>query len=385
MRALVVSHYALPHVGGVENLVDLEVRGLASAGHDVTLVTSRASGVGRMPRYCGKVRVVRVSAWNGPEKFGIPYPLFAPNLLGVLWREVGRCDVVHAHGFMFMNSALAILMANLQHKPCILTDHGGIQKFGSHFATLLARIGAETVGRLSTTLATRVVTYNGRIQRTLARLGRRSDVEFLANPVDTELFYPPTAKEREAARVALGWHDERPRILFAGRLIATKGIPLLLASAEPSFDLVFCGPGDPALLGPLPRPGIQYLPPRPQHELRQLYHAADVLVLPAEVREGFPLVVQEAVACGLPAVVGNDPGFAPYRGLPGLQFTERTPEAIRSAIGHALVEGPGLKRIDGRERTHSFPNLEKWVEELFQLPTHPGEDRLHMKVPLATH
>ena len=71
----------------------------------------------------------------------------------------------------------------------------------------------------------------------------------------------------------------------------------------PGHDLVFCGPGDPGILGALPRPGVEYLPPRPQAELRALYHAADVLVLPAEVREGFPLVVQEAVACGLPVLV----------------------------------------------------------------------------------
>jgi hypothetical protein len=61
-----------------------------------------------------------------------------------------------------------------------------------------------------------------------------------------------------------------------------------------------------------------------------------VLALPAEVREGFPLVVQEAVASGVPAVLGDDPGFAPYRGLPGLIFCDRTPDAVRAAIGRAL-------------------------------------------------
>ena len=387
MRVLVVSHYALPHVGGVENLVDLEIRGLAAAGHEVALVTSNTGGVGRAPNYPASVRVVRVPAWNGPERLGIPYPIFSPRLFTTLWREVGRCDVVHAHGFMFVNSALAVLVSRLRGKPCILTDHGGIQKFNSRFATLLARIGAETVGRLSVTLATRAVTYNGRIQQTLAHLGRRDDVEFLPNPVDGDLFYPPTAEERQRARTALGWNDDRPRVLFAGRLIATKGIPLLLAAADPSYELVFCGPGDPAILGALPRPGIEYLPPRPQHELRQLYHAADALALPAEVREGFPLVVQEAVACGLPAVVGNDPGFAPYRDLPGLFFCERNATEIQTAIRRAIAHGVSLNDQRSSDRASCFPPLDEWVETLYPSTNARGEDRptvrLHTRVPLA--
>jgi glycosyltransferase involved in cell wall biosynthesis len=374
MKVLVVSHLALPHVGGVENLVDLEVRALAAAGHTVVLVTSDGTGAGRTPQYPDTVRVIRVHAWHVLERrLGIPYPLFGPRILTTLWKEIRAAAIVHAHGFLFANTSLAVLLAKLAGKPCVLTDHGGIQKFGSVPATIAARLGAETVGRMSASLATRVTTYNARILDTLNRLGRRKDAEFIPNPVDTAVFHPPTATERAAARAALGWADGRRKVLFVGRLIATKGVPLLLQSADASFDLVFCGPGDASILGPLPRARVEYLPPRPQSELRTLYHAADALALPAEVREGFPLVVQEAAACGLPVVLGYDPGFEPYRRLPGLVFCERTPAAVRTAIQAALATTIHAGAED------FFPTFERWVNRMYP----PPEPETHSEVCIA--
>jgi D-inositol-3-phosphate glycosyltransferase len=366
VRVLVVCHLAFPHVGGVETVVDLEIRALAAAGHTVTLVTSDGDGKGRTPDYPPSVRVVRVPAWHLLERnWGVPYPLFGPRLLATLWGEVGRADVVHAHGFLFQNSVLAVQLARLRGVPCVLTDHGGIQRFASEPVTAVARLAAETVGRATARAADRVVTFNARIAADLGRLARRRDIEFLPNPIDTDLFRPPTPAERTAARRALGWPDGRAVVLYTGRLIQTKGVPLLAAAADPAaFDLVFCGPGDVTLLGPLPRPGVQYLAPRPQAELVPLYHAADALALPADVREGFPLVVQEAVACGLPVVLGYDPGFEPYRPLPGLVFTARTVPAVRAAVGEALARG----RSAG---TDFFPPLTDWVNRLYRIPN-PG-------------
>ena len=377
MRVLIVSHLALPHVGGVENLVDLEIRALATAGPAVTLVTSDGGGRGERPEYPAGVTVIRVPAAHLLERrFGIPYPLFSPRLVAILWRELGRVDVVHAHGFLFLGSVVAMILAKVRGVPSVLTDHGGIQKFASPVATAVARLGAETLGRVTTMLAGRAVAYNSRVQALLAKFRRRADVAFLMNPVDGERFFPPTPGQRAAARRSLGW-DDRPKVLFVGRLLASKGVPLLLAAADASFDLVFCGPGDVSLLGPLPRPGVEYLPPRPQAELRTLYHAADAVALPAEVREGFPLVVQEALSCGLPVVLGYDPGFEPYRGLTGLFFTERTVEGVRRAIREALSNSwraggvsPLILISQGQESGGlrpplAFPTTSEWVRQLF--------------------
>jgi glycosyltransferase involved in cell wall biosynthesis len=362
MSVLVVSHHALPHIGGVELLVDKEIRALCARGRSVVLVTSAAgvpSAPAELPR---EVRVVRVPAWNGLERHcHLSFPIFSPRLLLRLWEEVGRCDVVHVHGLLFMSSVVALLVARLRGRPCILTDHGGIQRYGSAIATVLARVGMETIGRLSALLATRLVSFNSRITALLQRLAAPHKTLFLPNPVDRSVFGPPSPQQRRAARQRLGWADDRRKVLFVGRLIPDKGVPLLLQATDPSYDLVFCGPGDPAILGaPLP-PRVEYLPPRPQAELVSVYHAADLLVLPSR-REGFPLVVQEALVCGLPVVLSNDSGYAPYADLPGLHFCEQSPASIRQAVLRGLAEGPAPA---SPELEDLCPSPDAWLDHLY--------------------
>jgi len=225
------------------------------------------------------VRIVRVTAWHGLERrFRLGYPIFAPSLVWRLWRELDWCETVHIHGFMFLSSIVAALLARGRGKTIILTDHGGIQHFQSRVKRLLVRIGAATVGRITARCSTRLVAYNSRIARLLERLAARpGQCELLLNPVDRGLFQAPSAAERTQLRAALGWQPDRHKVLFVGRLTEEKGVPDLLQCASPSYDLVFCGPGNPNILGALPRPGIEYLPPRPQTELVKLYQSADLL------------------------------------------------------------------------------------------------------------
>lgn len=366
MRVLIVSHHFLPHVGGLEVLVHYEIEALAAAGHEVVLVTSNGTGNAQTPRYPDSVQVFRVPAWHFLERrFRLPYPIFSPTLATRIWKELQACDVVHIHGFMFHSSIMAAVLARLRQKPVILTDHGGIQQFDSRFKRILAWIGAHSVGRVTARYSDRLVAYNVRITQLLERLAARpGEALFLPNPVDGELFHPVDASERAALRRDLGWKSDRLKVLFVGRLTTEKGIPLLLDCLRPDqYDVVFCGSGDPSILGPLPRPGVEFLTPRPQAELVKLYQAADLLVVPSKAREGFPLVVQEGLACGLKVILGYEPGFEPYRVLAGLFFCEATAAGVGQAIQSALDHPAPASQAE--ELARFCPQPDVWICRLF--------------------
>ena len=370
MRVLIVCHHAPPHIGGLENLVDLEVRALARRGHSVAVVTSNLGGAGTEPNYPDNVRVVRLRAWHVFERrFAVAFPIFSPHLAWVIWRELGRCDVMHAHGFVFMSTAVAMPLAALRRRRRILTDHGGLLRYPSRRMTWGLRLLIETVGRLNCLLATKLFAYNAHVQRLLERLGRRkSKVIFLPNPVDREHFHPPTPDERTAARQDLGWRDDRPKVLFVGRLVPDKGLDILLDAKDASFDLVFCGPGEPAVIARLKDRGAQHLPPRPQRDLIKVYHAADAFALPSW-NEGFPVAIQEALACGLPVVTTQTDAYEPYRGLPGLHLSPIDPPKFREGIIDALrspITEPGDEPDEGRDTINpALPEVEQWLANLF--------------------
>ena len=79
---------------------------------------------------------------------------------------------------------------------------------------------------------------------------------------------------------------------------------IALAAATPAWQWCVIGEGpiDPSTWR---LPNVRTLGKLPQEAIVDYYRAADVLVLPS-VGEGFPLVVQEALSCGLPVAVHTE-------------------------------------------------------------------------------
>ena len=215
MRILFVSHYATPHIGGIESVIHWLRRELKSRGHEVVHVACSASHypLDELPPDEG---VIRVPALNVLEnRLGVPYPIFSPKLHTVLARELKRADVVHAHGLLYQSSFWALRYAKLRHRgpsgPVrVLTEHVGHVPYESGVLDRMESMAIGTIGRLSVKAAESVVVLNRQVGSEVEALGPNGPVLQIPNGIDTSLFRPAQNGEREALRREFGW-DDLPR------------------------------------------------------------------------------------------------------------------------------------------------------------------------------
>ncbi|MFL5885555.1 MAG: glycosyltransferase family 4 protein [Thermoleophilaceae bacterium] len=352
MRILFVSHYALPHLGGIEVAIDAMARELTGRGHEVAYLASDAV---RVDERIGPVaeppyRVVRIPATNVvEERLGVPYPVFGPRLFRALRRELARADVVHAHGFLYMNAVAALRMAR---GPSVLTEHVGHVEYDSRLLDRAEALAIASLGRAAVRAADALVYVNDSVGAELRRLAPGKRIERIENGVDTDRYRPPEPGERERLRAELGWTGERKHVLFVGRLVAKKGLPLALdAARHGGFELVVAGPGTLPADAP---PNVTALGALPPQRVAELYRAADAFLLPSR-GEGFPLTVQEAMASGLPVVLLDDPGYRSSLAGAGAAATLVAPDGERLARAiESLAPAAGAAAAEHARRAFSW-------------------------------
>ncbi len=150
---------------------------------------------------------------------------------------------------------------------------------------------------------------------------------FSPHCVDNDAFRAGVVASRERTMDERSQRQGKKQILFVGKLIARKNPLDLLRAAELlqgkgiSVEVAFAGSGE--LAGILERFATTTgLSARfhgfvNQSRLPEIYAAADIIALPSDGSETWGLVINEAMACGVPAVVSSVVGCGPDLIEPG--------------------------------------------------------------------
>lgn len=293
MRLLTVTHFFERHGGGIERVAGQLNREFAASGALAVWAASdcdEAPGTG--------FEVVPLRCWNPIERLsGLPMPLPGPVALATLAREVRRSDAVLVHDALYVTSILAFILAKFWRRKIILIQHIGAIPFSSPVLRLLMKLANMLVTRPMLSAADEIVFISDTVRLELLGSPPRRASTVLFNGVDSAVFHPPL----QPGKPKTG----RRTILFVGRFVEKKGLKVVraIAASRPDLDFLLIGSG-PIQPKSWSLANVHVLEPRDPLALADLYRAADILLLPS-VGEGYPLVIQEAMACGLPVICGS--------------------------------------------------------------------------------
>jgi glycosyltransferase involved in cell wall biosynthesis len=353
LNLLVVTPYFDSHRGGVELVAGQLAREFRRLGQNVAWLATDATPAPTNRDACD--RAIAVRAFNLSERrFGIPFPLPTVSALRQIGEEVRRADVIVLHDSLYLTNLAAFLLARRTGTPVVITQHIGAVSYRNPLLRSLMSLANKWIARRLLSRAEQVIFISEVTARYFDKVRFRVPPKLIFNGVDTHVFHPLREPAHGAGiRHRLGLPSGQPVVLFVGRFVEKKGLHFLerLARLEPDVTFAFAG------WGPLdPRkwsfPNVHVFPDLTGGSLAQLYQASDLFLLPS-VGEGFPLVLQEALACGLPVICGAETAEADpearrfLRAVPINNLdVDGTTRTLRAAVKDALAK---VGRGDGRE------------------------------------
>lgn len=353
MRVLVLTHNYPRFAGDPAGaFVARLARATQAAGHETRVVAPHVLGTAEREldggvavtrfRYAPE-RLERVGYTGSLHRDALSKPLVALALPAYFWRfrrAARRAlrdfhpDIVHAHWWVPSGAVAATLGT-----PFLVTSHGSDVRLLENVppARSLAR---RVLGRASAiTTVSRFLA--GDLRRILPEL--RTPVEVLPMPLDVAHFESGRSEAKASP----------PRILYAGNLVASKGVDVLIEAVarlrERGIDcelrILGEGPEREALEALSRRRGVasaaSFSPFVPQSAMPAEYGRSTVTVLPTLGNsEGLGLTLVEALLAGS-AVVGTPAGGIPevvVDGVTGLIARDGDAVHLAQQIGQLLSE-----------------------------------------------
>ena len=235
-------------------------------------------------------------------------PSIAPELIR------NNYDIIVSVGYASFTNHLAFLLCKIYKKPFILCSESTINE-----PSLLRSVSLPLI-KFIVRHSDALIAYGTRAKEYLIHLGAASDKTFMAyNTVDTDFFKRESSKLRMKGRRLKGelGIENKSIILYVGQLIERKGIKYLLTAYsrlkrenDVACLIVGDGPQRTELVDLCTRENIKdvfFVGYKQLKELPEYYVISDIFVLPS-TQEVWGLVLNEAMACGLPVVTTDKVG-----------------------------------------------------------------------------
>lgn len=309
--------------GGMNVYIRALAHALSQRGIQVDIFTRKTDpSTPQVVHLDSQVRVIHIPAGpQAPTHKNELYqylPTFVRNIDEFRTEEQGEYDLVHSH--YWLSGVAGLALSELWQVPHVTMFHTLARlKQMAHPDEPEPPLRLEMEQQLIQQVD-RIIAATGDERSQILRFcGAASrSVRVIPCGVDIELFQP---YDRRQARAQLGFSDQQPLLLFAGRLDPFKGPDVLLRAAammQEEAQIVIVGGRSEqdedvrklrelaAQLGIAER--THFLEAQPQGRMPLFYSAADVTVVPS-YHESFGFAAVESLACGTPVVATRAGGL----------------------------------------------------------------------------
>ena len=342
MKTVVYSKPFFPLMGGLERNTLSLCLALEELGHAPHLFTETAQD----------------------QEDTYSFPVTRSTSMLELYRLLGEADLLLVNGNVSLRAIVPAIIRGIPY-AVIYHNYEGYARRGSGLRTHIENWIREQLARNS---AANIFTSTYGKQHADVP-GSRAHVVF--NPVDRQM--EPLYEKRQQ-----GKFDGKQPLLFAGRLIAGKGIFVLLDAIEMIEQkhrppVIFAGEGRDQ--GELERRvrdidgDIELAGRLNSEQLVKAYHQARALVVPSTThKEGNPLVVAESIYAGTPVIASDQPPMVESVGKAGEIVEQGNAKALASAIQSMYEDESGYREVlqhtEDRKAKFSFSHYKQQIRAI---------------------